>query len=34
MRHLEINLGVHVINGDIVLWKDIFLLSEEILTSQ
>ena len=31
MRGTEKNLGVHFKNGDIALWKDIFLLSEEIL---
>ena len=31
MRSTEKNLGVHFKNGDIALWKDIFLLSEEIL---
>ena len=31
MRSTEKNLGVHFKNGDIALWKYIFLLSEEIL---
>ena len=31
MRSTEKNLGVHFKNGDIALWKDILLLSEEIL---
>ena len=30
MRSTKKNLGVHFKNGDIALWKDIFLLLEEI----
>ena len=32
MKHLKKTVGVHFKNGDIVLLKNIFLHSEEILT--